>query len=100
MFEIILKEDYEDHYMFREIEKADIEAKNRAEFMSQINLKGRKTPRKTKKKTQKQKKRTLTMPSASEWPEAVQLDKLNFTTKDRNMKTQKIVDNPSGRESY
>ena len=61
MFEIILEEDYEDHYMFRELEKADIEARNRAEFMNQTNLKGRKTPRKTTKK-KKQKKRTPTVP--------------------------------------
>ena len=33
MFEIILHEDYEDHYLFRDYEKAEIEAKNRDEFL-------------------------------------------------------------------
>jgi hypothetical protein len=42
MFEIILKEDYEDHFMFREYEKAEIEAKNRWEFRKQMNLQRRK----------------------------------------------------------
>ena len=32
-FEIILHEDYEDHYLFRDYEKAEIEAKNRDEFL-------------------------------------------------------------------
>ena len=88
MFEIILKEDYEDHYMFRELEKADIEAKNRAEFMNQINLK-RKTPRKQKKKNQR--KRTPTILPASEWPDAIKVENLDLSVKKRS---QKIVDQP------
>lgn len=85
--------------MFRELEKADIEARNRAEFMNQINLKGKKTPRKTTKK-KKQKKRTPTVPQTSEWPEPVQIEKLNYTTKNRSLNAQKIVDNPSEREIH
>ncbi len=46
MFEIILNEDYEDHYLFREMEKAEIEAKNRAEFNTMTNRKNKKTLRK------------------------------------------------------
>ena len=46
MFEIILNEDYEDHYLFREMEKADIEARNRAEFNTMTNRKNKKTLRK------------------------------------------------------
>jgi hypothetical protein len=37
MFEIILHEDYEDHYLFRDYEKAEIEAKNRDEFLFSMN---------------------------------------------------------------
>jgi hypothetical protein len=37
MFEIILREDYEDHYLFRDYEKAEIEAKNRDEFLFSMN---------------------------------------------------------------
>lgn len=37
MFEIILHEDYEDNYLFRDYEKAHIEAQNRDEFLYQMN---------------------------------------------------------------
>lgn len=41
MFEIVLKEDYEDHFMFRELEKKDIDARKHLEFMRQINMPGK-----------------------------------------------------------
>jgi hypothetical protein len=41
MFEIVLKEDYEDHFMFREMEKQGIDEKNRLAFMKQMNRKVR-----------------------------------------------------------
>jgi hypothetical protein len=50
MFEIILNEDYEDHYQFREMEKATIEARNRDEFLTMTN---RKTLRKLPSKQSK-----------------------------------------------
>lgn len=50
MFEIILNEDYEDHYQFREMEKAMIEARNRDEFLTMTN---RKTLRKSPSKQSK-----------------------------------------------
>lgn len=45
MFEIILNEDYEDNYLFRDIEKADLEARNRAEFNTMTNRKSKKRPK-------------------------------------------------------
>lgn len=53
MFEIILNEDYEDNYLFREMEKADIEARNRAEFNTMTNRKNKKTLRKVNRTAEK-----------------------------------------------
>lgn len=38
MFEVILKDDYENHYRFREQEKAEIDRANRVEFQKAMNL--------------------------------------------------------------
>lgn len=53
MFEIVLREDYEDHYMFREQEKAGIDARNHQTFMQYMNKKQRPDSRKKKVNTNK-----------------------------------------------